>query len=176
MSSNRSAFRGLLAGAIGGAVATIAMDLFQEASLETTRKAEDISANDHRYTKQQEDQLTHYEEVHVRTATFLAQATVKQPLTAKQRKTAAPLTHYAFGTLCGGVYGLLAEYWHPATFGFGTAFGTSLFLGASESVLPALGLMPAPTETPAALHAGGFAAHALYGAATESVRRLIRQA
>ena len=105
----------------------------------------------------------------------LAQATGVGSLTPGQKKVAAPATHYLFGALCGGAYGVLAEYWKPASFGFGTAFGVSLFLGASEAVLPSLELLPGPQDTPPLLHAGGLAAHAVYGASTEGLRRVLRR-
>ncbi len=175
MKRNSSAGKGFMAGAIGGLVATLAMDAFQKLSLEGTRKAEDLAESGHTLTRQQEMQLGSYERAHAETAEQVARAAGYGGLSRGQKQVAAPATHYVFGALCGGVYGALVEYWRPASFGFGTAFGISLFLGASEAVLPTLELLPTPTDTPPMLHVGGLAAHAVYGAGTEGLRRLIRK-
>ncbi len=169
------AWKGLVAGAVAGALATLVLDTFQRVSLEGTRKAEDLAGTGHTYSRQQRKQLRVYEQAHTETAETLAGAPGTR-LRRSQKKAAAPVTHYLFGALCGGVYGWLAEYVPPVTFGYGTAFGASLFLGASEAVLPALGVLPSPAETPATLHAGGLLAHAVYGASTEGVRQLVRKA
>lgn len=175
MAQGSSLLKGFVAGTVGGLVATFGMDLFQKIALEGTRKAEDVAGSGHPLTRQQEAQLGRYEQAHIETADRLAGAIADGGLSTSQQKVAAPAMHYAFGALCGGVYGLLAEYWRPVTFGYGTAFGVSLFAGASEAVLPALNLLPTPAETPALLHGGGLAAHAVYGAGTEGMRRLIRK-
>ncbi|RRA48194.1 DUF1440 domain-containing protein [Acidipila sp. EB88] len=176
MRASNTVGKGFVAGAVGGLIATVAMDAFQKLSLEATRKAEDVAEGGHRYTRQQETQLSGYQQAHEDTAERLVQAVGGGSLTRAQKQVAAPATHYIFGALCGGVYGMLAERWKPASFGFGTAFGVSLFLGASEAVLPSLELVPSPLETPPLLHVGGLAAHAVYGATTEGVRRLVRGA
>ncbi len=167
-------WKGLLAGAIGGLLSTVAMDAFQAASIAGTRKAEDLADTEHSASRQQKKQLRVYEYAHEDTAEGFA-AIAGARLTRKQRKAAAPVTHYLFGALTGGVYGWVTEYVPPITAGFGTAFGASLFLGASEAVLPALGMLPSPGKTPPLLHAGGLLAHAVYGASTEGVRRLVRR-
>ncbi len=172
---SRSAWKGFVAGAIGGAVATFVMDMVQKLALEGTRAAESAVGPEKTYTEQEEGQLQDFQRAHERTADLVVK-TAGGRLSGVQRKVAAPVTHYAFGALCGGVYGLVAEYVPAVTFGSGSAFGTSLFVGVSETVLPALGLMPAPADTPPLLHAGGLTAHAVYGTSTEWVRALVRKA
>ncbi len=169
------AWKGLVAGAIAGALSTLVMDAFQATSVKGTRKVEDATGVGHGVSRKQKKQLRVYERAHAEAAENVA-AVAGAKLTRGQKKVAAPATHYLFGALAGGVYGWLAEYVPPVTYGFGTAFGASLFLGASESVLPALRVLPSPGRTPAVLHAGGLVAHAVYGASTEGVRRLVRQA
>ncbi len=167
-------WKGLLAGAIGGLLSTVVMDAFQTASIAGTRKAEDLADAGHGASRQQKKQLRVYEYAHEDTAEGFA-AIAGARLTRGQKKAAAPVTHYLFGALAGGVYGWLAEYVPPITAGFGTAFGASLFLAGSETVLPALGVLPSPGKTPPLLHAGGLVAHAVYGASTEGLRRLVRR-
>ena len=173
--ATRSAGAGFLAGALGGALATAAMDLFQATVLKGTQEAERLAGADHHLSGEQEEQAEGQEAAHAAIANQVATAATGSELAGGQLRTAATATHYAFGALCGGVYGLLAEYFPSVTFGFGTAFGTSLLLGASEVTLPALGMAPSPAETPAALHAGALASHAVYGASTEAIRTLLRR-
>ena len=180
MAEPRSVLGGFVAGAVGGLVGTAALDAFQIAGLEGTRKAEaaagGITGIRKKYTRQQERQLGIYQDAHAEAADWVAGAVGAKGLSSRQRTSAAPWVHYLFGTLCGGAYGALAEFLPAATAGFGTLFGTALFAGASEGVLPAMRLIPGPTETPVPVQVGGMAAHAVYGATTEGVRRLVRSA
>lgn len=82
--------------------------------------------------------------------------------------------HYAFGALMGATYGTIAEGLPQATFGFGTAFGAALFAGADLVAVPALNLSGSPGDQPVSSLTTPFAAHLVYGAATEAVRRLVR--
>jgi putative membrane protein len=75
----------------------------------------------------------------------------------------------------GGVYGGLGEYSSLARSGFGTTFGSVLFTGADLVAVPALSLSGAPTDSPASSYATPLAAHLVYGATTELVRRIIRR-
>lgn len=164
-------WKGLLAGAVGGLLGTLALDLFQQGAMVATRKGEDAADADHTFSRQQQEQIKGFERAHADAADALTGGN----LSHAQRKAAAPITHYAFGTLCGAAYGVLAEYVPATTSGFGTAFGSALFLAAQEGVAPALGLSPAPTKIPALLHAGGLSAHAVYGVTTEATRVLLRK-
>ncbi len=95
-------------------------------------------------------------------------------LSPSQKAKAAPVTEYVFGIVCGGVYGMIAEYVPLATAGFGTTYGAVLFTGASEVVLPALGMVPLPQDRTPVQHLGGLSGNIVYGAVTEGVRRLLR--
>jgi uncharacterized membrane protein YagU involved in acid resistance len=95
-------------------------------------------------------------------------------LTFEQRQKGSPVVHYAFGAIMGGVYGALAEASPAATAGFGTAFAGALFAGADLVAVPALHLSASPAEVPASTLVTPFAAHLVYGVATEGVRRLVR--
>jgi hypothetical protein len=93
---------------------------------------------------------------------FMQQAPRAEPKAEKR----GPIVPYAFGALTGGLYGGLAEYSPKVTSGFGTTFGGALFSNADLLAVPALDLVPAEA-TP-------FAAHIVYGATTELVRRVLR--
>ncbi len=165
---------GLAAGLLGGAVATFVLDLFQQASIKTTQKAEWALNARPRFSEQQKAQLRGYAYAHAESATRLSNVLTGKDLTREQKDQAIPYMHYLFGALAGAAYGLTAEYLPAATSGFGTTFGSLLFLGAAETALPLLELAPSPRRVPPAMHVGGLAAHAVYGAALEGVRRLTR--
>lgn len=173
MRRRRSVALGLLAGAAGGALGTLVLNLFQKASLEGTRVAENKLDSETTYTQQQEGLLKSFEEAHTRTAVDLAHA-AGTDLSSAQRAKAAPVTEFAFGILCAGVYGMLAEYLPAVTVGFGSVYGAVLFTGASEVVLPAIGYVAAAKDRTPVQHLGGLAGNVVYGMCTEGVRRLIR--
>ena len=105
----RSLALGFLAGALGGAVGTIVLNVFQTSSLKATQAAESKFDLNSSYGEQQEALLGMFEEAHTRTADVVAGA-VGLDLTRKQRRAAAPITEFAFGILCAGAYGAVAEY------------------------------------------------------------------
>jgi uncharacterized membrane protein YagU involved in acid resistance len=76
--------------------------------------------------------------------------------------------------LMGAVYCAIAEEMPAITAGFGTAFGAALFTGADLVAVPALNLSQAVSAEELPSLATPFAAHMVYGSATEAVRRLVR--
>ena len=171
--TSNSVPKGLLAGMIGGAVGTLVLNLFQTASLKGTEAAEKQIGNGKKYTKEQQALLKGYEKAHAITAVQAA-GVVGRKLSGKQRRKSPPLVEYAFGTLCGGIYGALAEVIPEVTTGAGTVYGATLFTGASEILIPALGWIDPPTSRTPVQHLGGLAGNIVYGATTEFVRRLLR--
>lgn len=170
---SRSLVKGFFAGALGGALGTLVLNFFQKGSLEATRRVERKVGNGQTYTKQQEELLKTFEDAHARTAEDVA-AVVGAPLSRDQRAPAALVTEFAFGILCAGIYGALAESLPFVTAGFGTVYGAALFAGASEVVLPLIQFVPSPGERTPVQHAGGLAGNLVYGAVTEGTRRLLR--
>jgi putative membrane protein len=165
---------GLAAGAIGGIVATWALDKYQEGALQATRRAEHAIDAEPVLSRQQEDQLRGQERAHAEAAQRLAKSAFGKSLNRTQRRNAAPLMHYAVGALAGGVYGLTAEFLPVVRSGYGTGYASLLFVGGSEALLPGLDLGPGPQKIPAAIHAGGLSAHLIYGAVLETTRRVVR--
>jgi putative membrane protein len=96
-------------------------------------------------------------------------------LSHEQREIGGPIVHYGFGALLGGVYGALAEYADFPKAGFGTTFGAAVFAGADLFGVPAAGLGQWPGEYPISSLANPLAAHLVYGATTELVRRVTRK-
>jgi hypothetical protein len=105
---------------------------------------------------------------------LVATATGGQHLSFEQQETAGPVVHYGFGALMGGLYGGLAEYSSTVRKGFGTGFGTALFAGADLVAVPGFHLGPPVSETPPKALANPLAAHLVYGATTELLRRALR--
>ena len=163
MEHKRSAWKGALAGAVGGALGT----LVQKTSLEGTRRAEDHWADGHKYTKQQ--LLDTFEQAHVATA----EAIVGE-VPPRQHERTAMQVESAFGIACSALYGAAVEYVPSVTAGFGSLYGAVLFTGASEIVLPAIRFVPSPADRTPVQHLGGLAGNVVYGLTTEAVRRLMR--
>jgi uncharacterized membrane protein YagU involved in acid resistance len=97
-------------------------------------------------------------------------------LTQDEKHVAGTALHYAYGVSMAGVYGAAAEFAPVVTAGAGTAYGASIWVGADEGVLPALGLSKSAAEYPLSIHAYALASHLVYGLTTEVVRRAVRRA
>jgi uncharacterized membrane protein YagU involved in acid resistance len=82
--------------------------------------------------------------------------------------------HYGFGTLVGGLYGVVAEEVPTLAVAAGVPFATALWLAADEVAVPLLKLAPPPTQVPVQKHAAALGAHLVYGLVLEGVRRGLR--
>jgi len=168
---------GVVAGVAGGLLASWIMNLFIEGvgpKLQQAIQASDEGHADENETSQEQTDGAPKEDATMKAAGRLARAFAGHDLSYEQKKTGGPLVHYAFGALMGGIYGGLAEHSPQFTNGFGTAFGGALFAGADVIAVPALNLAPASNDVQAL--ATPFAAHLVYGATTELVRRVMRTA
>lgn len=163
--------RGVLAGIAGGLVASWVMNEFSSTVGQKISKAVE-TPEEQQQLKQQSDG----EDATMKAADKVVETvTGGRHLSHEQREVGGPIVHYAFGALAGGVYGALAEYSELSRTGFGTTFGTLLFLGADLIGVPAAGVGQWPTEYPVSSLANPLATHLVYGATTELVRRLVRQ-
>jgi hypothetical protein len=160
-----SIWKGALAGAAGGLAGAWLMNQFQRglAALSTENSSSGQEQGDG-------------EDATMKAAGAIAGAVADQPLTHDQNETAGPVIHYLFGAAMGAAYGAAAEISPRTATGWGTPFGTALWLGADEIAVPALGLSASPWETPASTHASALAAHLVYGVAADAVRRGVRVA
>lgn len=113
------------------------------------------------------------EDATVRMARSISQHVFGQELTEARKKWAGPAVHYAFGALVGAVYGVLAETVPTSSAGYGTAYGSALWLTADEIGVPAFGLSQPPSEIPVTSHFKAFASHLVYGFATDLTRRAL---
>ncbi|HEY6448017.1 MAG TPA: DUF1440 domain-containing protein [Acidobacteriaceae bacterium] len=176
--NGRHVLRGILAGAGAGLAASWAMNVLMSGpgqKLHEALESEDEKANERVQELQREQRGEPKEDATMKAADALvAKATGGQHLSMEGKQKGGPIVHYGFGALVGGLYGGLAEYSGAVKIGFGTAFGGALFAGADLVAVPALKLSPPPSEWLASSLATPFAAHLVYGATTELLRRVLR--
>jgi len=107
---------------------------------------------------------------------LLAENVAGHRLPEQERELALQGIHWIFGAVAGAVYGALVEMepslgaWH------GAAFGITLNRITHESILPKLGLTAPPSRQPTQERISEWVTHAVYGVATDSVRRAVRRA
>jgi hypothetical protein len=156
---------GIAAGVAGGLFASWVMNVFMERANGHSSKEQNRAAHRQKPT----------EDATMKTAdAIVSMVTGGRHLSFEERQTGGPIVHYAFGAIMGGLYGALAEYSPASTAGFGTAFAGALFAGADLVAVPALKLPGSAAEAPASTLVTPFAAHLVYGVATEGVRRVVR--
>jgi hypothetical protein len=160
---------GIAAGVAGGLFASWVMNAFMQEVNGHRDKDENRPADGQEVKQEVKEDAT------MKTAdAIVSTVTGGRHLSFEQKQTGGPIVHYAFGAIMGGVYGALAEWSPGATAGFGTAFAGALFAGADLVAVPALKLSGSPAEVPASTLVTPFAAHLVYGVATEGARRLVR--
>lgn len=149
--------RGAIAGAIGGLVASGAMNAIQ--SVWNALGSGESSGGGESAT--------------VKAAEKVARPVGDAPLREQRKKAAGDAVHYAFGAALGAAYGIAAEYVPAITAGHGTAFGIGSMLLFDDAAVPAAGLGEPPTESSIGTHAYSAASHLVYGGALESVRKVL---
>ena len=85
---------------------------------------------------------------------------------------AAMWLHYGYAVLAGAAYGCGAAWTLKVTAGFGTAFGTVLWLAGDELPISAARLSN-PFERDLSSHTSAWFAHVLFGLSVEAVRRTL---
>ena len=178
--SDRSVWKGLASGMIGGLLGSWMMNLYQTAEVRVSHSWEannsrSKSANRRQpaggedgRSKNQDDDAT------VKMAELLSGKVLHRKLSRDEKKKAGPIVHYAYGVLAGGLYGMAAEVVPAVTKGEGTLYATALFIGGDEVAVAALGLAKSPIDYPLSSHANALASHLVYGVTTELGRRAVR--
>lgn len=170
--SQKHIVRGVLAGIAGGLVASWVMNEFMAGPGAELTKAVNTPQENAAAARQNPDEQ---QDATMKTADLIAETvTGGRHLTWEQQKEGDPIVHYAFGALMGGVYGGIAELSDVFTKGYGTGFGSALFVGADLFGVPALHVGGKATDEPLHQLATPYAAHLVYGATTELIRRLAR--
>ncbi len=166
--------KGLVAGVIGGLVASVAMNQFQTLWSKLAEEAEQSQGKKKKKKSQEEEDGGG--DATVKAAAAISEGLFDHELTKSEEKVAGPAVHYATGATLGAIYGAMGELAPFATFGAGLPFGAAVWLFGDEAAVPALGLSKPPTEFPLSTHADALAAHFVYGLTTEVVRRAVRKA
>ena len=158
----------IIAGLVGGLAGSFAMEHFQRA---LGKISPDIGGapggGGQQYRKPQSEPSTY------KAADVVACATTGAPLPARYKPAAGSLVHYAFGGTVGAIYGAAAARDRAVARGAGLPFGIAVWVVADELGMPLAGLAKPPTAYPLKDHASAFAAHLVYGATTEAVRRVV---
>ena len=162
--------KGMLAGAVGGLVASWTMDEFQKAWAAAQKQITAGKQGQQGGQQNSEDA----DDATMKTADRISELLQGRHLTRDEKKKAGPVVHYAFGAIMGAVYGASVEVNPAANALAGIPFGAILFAAADEVALPALGLSDKPAAYPLSTHLYGLVSHAVYGVTTETVRRMVR--
>jgi hypothetical protein len=124
--------------------------------------------------KRKSQQSKNGDDATAKTAAAIAEPILGRSLSKKEKKSAGPVVHYAFGSLVGAVYGAATEVLPVSRKWFGLPYGAALFVAADEIAVPAFGLSKAPREVPMSMHVYGLMSHLIYGVSLEIVRRCVR--
>lgn len=106
---------------------------------------------------------------------LLAEQMAGRTLPDGQRKAAEQGIHWVFGALAGGIYGALVEFEPEVGAWRGAAFGITLNRITHEALLPKMGLSAPPDQMRTEERISEWVTHAVYGIATDTVRRSIRK-
>jgi len=158
-----STWKGLVAGAIGGAVASFAMNQFQAGMSKLFEKP-----------ASKEQRSGSEEPATVQAAVAVSETVFDHHLAPAEKEWAGELVHYSYGTAVGALYGAAAEHWEDVRMGEGAVFGAALWALSDEVAVPAFRLSKGPLEYPLRAHAMALASHVVYSVTTELARRFLR--
>ena len=173
--------KALLSGLAGGLAATWVMTQYQVNSQKVigklqsrgNRQAEEEAAPSEPQPREEPESST------VKMAGLIARKVAGKELPQGRKQLAGNLVHYAFGTLVGGVYGVLREVWPTSSAAHGVPYGAAVWAGVDEIALPAIGLAKWAPEYPFQVHANALGAHLVYAltldGASRGVRHLLNQ-
>ena len=176
--NNRCLTRGIVAGALGGLVASWIMNVFMEqAGPAVQHVAQHLDGTGHHeQPAAPSDDGEPKIDATMKTADAIVNTvTGGRHLSLEGKQKGGPIVHYAFGAAMGALYGAAAEYSPAARSGFGTVFASALFTGADLVAVPALNLSGSASGAPVSSLASPFSAHMVYGITTEAVRRIVRK-
>jgi putative membrane protein len=148
---------GFLAGAVAGLAASLIMSRFHSLLQKVDSASQPIG-----------------EDSTVKAASAISRTIFRCELTPKQKEVAGAIMHYGFGTSLGALYGTAVEFDPSLRTGWGMPFGVAAWLGAHVIAVPVLGLSDPITKSARRNEAVELGAHLVYGAAAESLRRLMR--
>jgi uncharacterized membrane protein YagU involved in acid resistance len=171
-------WKGLISGLAAGLIGTWVMTQYQvnsQAAIQKLRSRHQPAAAEEppaSPTEEQQEPQEAPENPIVAVADRIARRVAGRALPADKKEVAGNLVHYGFGTLIGGLYGVLRELWPPAGAAHGVAYGAVVWASVDEALLPATGLAKWAPEYPAYVHANVLGAHLVYAVTLDSARRL----
>ena len=160
--------RQVVAGLIGGLVASYAMEHFQRALSRLSREMGGASGGGGQQHREPQSEPATYQ-----AADAATRAITGKPLPEDEKPLGGSIVHYAFGGAVGAIYGAAASQQREVTAWGGVPFGATVWLVADEMGVPLSGLSKSPTEYPLSSHVSAFATHLVYGSTTEAVRKLL---
>jgi hypothetical protein len=160
--------RNIAAGLVGGLLAAFAMERFQYALSRVSPDMGGASGGGGQQHRKPESEPATY-----KAAETAARAVTGHELPDEDKPLGGSLVHYAFGGAVGAIYGAAASQNPAVTAWAGLPFGATVWLIADEIGVPLAGFSKGPTQYSLESHASALATHLVYGATTESVRRLL---
>lgn len=105
---------------------------------------------------------------------------ISEHVTGERLSPAAELTasegiDWAFGAIAGAAYGALVEFYPAATSKDGASFGLALGSLVHQGALPALGISAPEEDQSFRERTSEFSSHVVYGIVTETVRKFVRK-
>jgi hypothetical protein len=168
---------GAAAGALGGAIGSSTMVLFNRALGAAGFARNDLGrdAAHHRIdAKPNDSDGTISDEPATRKAASHATEVITgEPLDERGKDVVGTILHHAFGAFVGAIYGAAAVRFPTLTAGGGIPFGATVWLTAAEAGMPLVGLTKAPTAYPSERHIASLLSHLVYGATVEMTRRTL---
>lgn len=158
---------GAVAGLVGTAALTVAMRWLPEAMAHAGVAPADPSVpKTHGEASEVQERPTQL------LAEKVARGTLRTSLTDETQQAAGQAIHWSYGAAWGAVYGLVQHWLRPPYLVHGPIFGAGVGMVAS-TVVPAMGLVPPPTQQPVAMSAMQFTVHLRYDAVTALTFRLL---
>lgn len=171
MTREKCAWKGMLAGAVGGLAASYVMNQFQAGWMAANERLLPESQRRRLRPKKEKDENA---PATIKAAEAIWRVVGGGKLSEHQKKIAGPIIHYAFGAANGAMYGALSKYMPRTRVGRGTVFGAVLWVVADEVGVPALGLSKSPENYPLSNHLYALASHLVYGVTADGVSRGVR--
>jgi hypothetical protein len=157
-------WKSVVAGAVGGLVASYAMNRFS-AAVHSAR--DESSSGNLSQAHPAADDAT------VQAAQALSESLVSKPLPREEKEKLGLALHYVFGIAAGAAYGALRESFPVTSVGYGLPYGVAVWLLADEVGTPLSGLSKPPWKVSASFHASAFANHLVYGLVTDFTTRVL---
>lgn len=105
----------------------------------------------------------------------IAEQMTHRSLDGPEHQTTQQAVYFLFGALAGAAYGAMVEFEPSLAAWRGAAFGITLNRITHESLLPRLGLAVLPGERRTEDRISEWVTHAVYGVATDAIRRTVRK-